>query len=340
MDRLHGDVVDQRASTLVVLPEILRELDVGPRAVFEGTGINPDTLTAETRVPFEALATLLEKAVAKTGRVDLGLMLGERFVFAHHGIVGELMQTAPTLGAAFRAFTRWQPGYSSGAVVYLHSEGDMTAVGSAVCSASVRPGRVYTDLVLAIGARMVALMTGGAVGLSEVYVTHRRPADTTAYARVFGAPVRFGESLSCMYLPTEALSVPLPGRDAARHAAILVQIEDVLRGKAPPLETLVRGALRKLILVGKPTMRGVAAELAMHPRTMRRRLKSEGCVFEDLRDEVRVSAALELLELGDLSVADVAAALSYASPEAFAGAFRRVQGMSPREWRANYARHA
>jgi AraC-like DNA-binding protein len=334
----HRDEVHQRASTVVALPGLLRELGVEPGPVFAGTGVDLETLTAETRIPFGSLALLLEQAVAATGRADLGLMLGERFVFAHHGVIAELMRTAPTLGAALRAFTRWQGGYSSGAVVYLHSEGDMTAFGSAVCSVSVRPGRVYTDLVLAIGARMLGLLTGGAAGLSEVYVTHRRPAEVGLYARVFGAPVRFGEPLSCMYLPTEALGLPLPGRDAVRHAEVTALIVEARRGQGPALETLVRGALRKLILVAKPTMEAVAEELALHPRTLRRRLKADGFVFEDLRDEVRLASALELLELTDLSIADVAAALSYASPEVFSEAFRRMRDVSPREWRAMHAR--
>jgi AraC-like DNA-binding protein len=334
----HRDDVHQRANVAVELPRLLRELAVEPGPVFAGTGVDPATLTAETRIPFGSLSVLLDQAVAATGRADLGLMLGHRFVFAHHGVVGDLMQTAPTLGAALKAFTRWQPGYSSGTVVYVHSEGGMTAFGHAVCSASVRPGRVYTDLVLAIGARMVAEMTGGAVGLSEVHVTHRRPADVALYTRVFGAPVRFGEPLCCMYMPSAALGLPLPGRDAARHAAVAATIAEARRGKGPALETLVRGALRKLILVAKPTMEAVAEELALHPRTLRRRLKGDGFVFEDLRDEVRLASALELLELTDLPVGDVAAALSYASPEVFSEAFRRMRGVSPREWRAQHAR--
>jgi AraC-like DNA-binding protein len=334
----HRDEVHQRASTAVALPGLLRELGVEPGPVFVGTGLDPATLTAETRIPFGSLALLLEKAVAATGRADLGLMLGHRFEFAHHGLIAEVMQTAPTLGAALRAFTRWQPGYSSGTVVYLHSEGGVTAFGLAVCSVSVRPGRVYTDLVLAVGARMLWLLTAGAVELSEVYVTHRRPAEAGPYGRVFGAPVRFGEPLSCMYLPTEALGLPLPGRDAVRHAEVTALIVKARRGQGPSLETLVRGALRKLILVAKPTMEAVAEELALHSRTLRRRLKADGFVFEDLRDEVRLASALELLELTDLPVGDVAATLSYASPEVFSEAFRRMRGVSPREWRAEHAR--
>jgi AraC-like DNA-binding protein len=330
--------VHQRANVLVELPGLLRELGAEPACVFAGTDVDPATIDQETRVSFADLATLLERSVEVTGRGDLGLLLGERFVLGHHGLIGGIMATAPTLGEALAAFVSRQPGYSSGTVVYLHSEGGMTAFGKAVCSTSVRPGRTYTDLVLTIGARMVGFVTGGAAGLAEVHLGYRRPSVAAPYGRIFGAPVRFGQPLSCLYLPTGALATPLPGRDAALHARLAGRMEEALRGRAPTLGTLVRGALRKLILVGKPTMEAVAGELAMHPRTLRRRLKEDGFVFEDLRDEVRLASALELLELTDLSVGDVAATLAYASPEVFSEAFRRMRGASPREWRAEHAR--
>jgi AraC-like DNA-binding protein len=330
--------VHQRANVMVELPRLLRELGAEPGAVFAGTEVDPARLDAETRISFADLATLLDRSVQATGRGDLGLLLGERFVLAHHGLIGEIMATAPTLGEALAAFVRRQPGYSSGTVVYLHSEGGMTAFGKAVCSTSVRPGRTYTDLVLTIGARMIGFVTGGEVGLAEVHLGYRRPSVAAPYGRVFGAPVRFSQPLSCMYVPTDALATPLPGRDAVQHARLAGKMAEVLRGRAPTLGTLVRGALRKMILVGKPTMDAVAGEMGMHPRTLRRRLKADGLVFEDLRDEVRLASALELLELTDLPIGEVAATLSYASPEVFSEAFRRMRGVSPREWRAEHAR--
>ena len=154
------------------------------------------------------------------------------------------------------------------------------------------------------------------------------------------APVHFDEPLTCMYfLATSALSpaTATHGPDAARTRASRRMARR--RGPGVPgLGARVRGALRKLLLVGKPTMAAVAGELALHPRTLRRRLKDDGLVFDALRDEVRLASALELLELTDLPMGEVAATLSYASPEVFAEAFRRMRGCSPREWRAWHAR--
>jgi AraC-like DNA-binding protein len=99
----------------------------------------------------------------------------------------------------------------------------------------------------------------------------------------------------------------------------------------------VRHLLRPLLLAERAGMADVAARLGVHPRALRRRLRDEGTTFEAIKDEVRRTAACELLMLGGLSVADVSATLDYATPSAFAHAFRRWTGESPGRWRARHA---
>ena len=326
----------QRASALAELPPLLREVGVDPASVFDGTGVDPARLTPDTRLAFAEVHALLGNAARATGMPDIGLRLGLRFRMDHHGAIGALMESAPTLGAALRAFVRWQPGYSSGAVVFLDSQGGMAAFGSAVTSVASRPQRPYLDVVLGIGLQMVALLSGGAARPVEVHMAVRPPADRRPYERGAGAPVRFNQPVFSIFLPADALDLPVPGRNADRHARLGAEIAAVV--KAPALETRVRAELRTLILGRKPTMEAVADALRLHPRTLRRRLGEDGLVFEALRDEVRLAMALELLELTDLPVGEIAATLSYASPEVFAQAFRRMLHLSPRDWRAEHAR--
>lgn len=123
-----------------------------------------------------------------------------------------------------------------------------------------------------------------------------------------------------------------------RHARVRAGMAAARGAEEPGAGIRVRGALRELLLVGRPTMEAVAREMAVHPRTLGRRLKADGLVFDDLRDEVRAALALALPELTDLPVSDIAATLSCASPEVFAESFRRMRGMAPREWRAAQSR--
>ena len=331
-----GPVVCQRASAAAELPALLHEIGIDAARVFDGTGLDPAGFAPDTRVAFADLHLLLDRAARATGMPDIGLRLGLRFRMEHHGALGALMESAPTLGAGLAALVRWQPGYSSGAVVFLRREGGLTAFGSAITSAASRPRRPYLDVVMGIGVRMVAHLSGGAARPAELHMAVRAPADRRPYERGLGAPVRFDQPLTCLFLPDEALDLPVPGHDPVAHARLATEIAGMVT--EPALETRVRGALRTLILGRKPTMEAVAEALGLHPRTLRRRLGEDGRVFESLRDDVRLAAALELLELTDLPVGEIADSLSYASPAVFAEAFRRMRGLSPRDWRARHGR--
>jgi AraC-like DNA-binding protein len=50
----------------------------------------------------------------------------------------------------------------------------------------------------------------------------------------------------------------------------------------------------------------------MHPRTLQRRLRSEGRSFESIKDEVRRDVALRYLRQGDMPLTRVAEKLGYA----------------------------
>ena len=81
----------QRAGVLSELPQVLLDLGTDVSAVFDGSGIDPSTLSADTRVTFDALLNLLEKAARDTRCPHLGLLIGLRFKFEIHGPIGKLM---------------------------------------------------------------------------------------------------------------------------------------------------------------------------------------------------------------------------------------------------------
>ena len=58
--------------------------------------------------------------------------------------------------------------------------------------------------------------------------------------------------------------------------------------------------------------------------------------IEQLKDEVRLAVSRELLARTDIAASDVAAALGYATPNAFVRAFRRWTGSSPSVWRKEH----
>lgn len=69
--------------------------------------------------------------------------------------------------------------------------------------------------------------------------------------------------------------------------------------------------------------------------TLKRRLSASGTTYRVVVDELRFKRAKELLEDTDAQIIDVASAVGFDDPSHFANMFRRVSGLSPREFRKN-----
>lgn len=329
-----AEVTTQRAGVLCELPALLREAGVRPGEVFAGSGVDPATLDADQRVPFPALVALLDRAAEATGLAHLGLMLGLRFRLEHHGLIGRLMRTAPTLQAALVDFVTWQPGYSSGAVVYLTRLGEDRLFGYAAQEpGSPQIAHLYYA-VAGIGLNMVAELTGGRARPREALLGFRDPGERAQRARLVRVPMRFDQERTCVVLDAEALRTPLPGADDEARARIQTEIEAALPAAFPRTVIRTRHALRPLLQAGRPSMPATARALGLTPRTLRRRLAAEGETFEGLRDGVRFTIAREFLEMTDLPIGEIAAATAFASSGVFAESFRRWAGMSPSQWRS------
>ena len=104
---------------------------------------------------------------------------------------------------------------------------------------------------------------------------------------------------------------------------------------SPPADLLT--SVKQLVefrLADNPLKVEEAAECAgVSTRSFQRYLASKKCTFKDLVLEVRLASAKLMLAESDLPVTDIAPLLGYADPSHFARAFRRVTGVSPREYR-------
>jgi AraC-like DNA-binding protein len=78
-----------------------------------------------------------------------------------------------------------------------------------------------------------------------------------------------------------------------------------------------------------PTLPEVAAELDVHPRTLRRQLAEERTSFRALLNEARSTLAVDLLRNVGLTVDEVSKRLGYTDSSTFCHAFKRWHGLPP-----------
>jgi AraC-like DNA-binding protein len=155
-----------------------------------------------------------------------------------------------------------------------------------------------------------ALLRLGATGVRQV-VDATDPAGWRRLREVLGAP------------PTE------------RAQAILVPVMEVLG----PMTTGSRRFWEQLVRTAPETttVRRLAAALSITPSTFVSRFVRAGLPSpKDHLVAVRLCHAARLFDEGDLTIADVAYRLDYASPQSFGRHLRVVLGITPSEFRTRF----
>ncbi len=168
---------------------------------------------------------------------------------------------------------------------------------------------------------------------TEVFLPHVKGRDPHLYRSVFKVLPRFDSEFCAMRFPAYWLERRVDGADPERRRAALLRAHEASQ---PRFLHQVYRALRTLLLNGKSSGDDLAQLLAMHRRTLNRRLRECGTTFQEVLDEVRFEVARQLLSYSELPLDDIGASLGYAGVSTFMRSFRRWTGSTPGQWR----RHA
>jgi AraC-like DNA-binding protein len=172
--------------------------------------------------------------------------------------------------------------------------------------------------------RKVPLLTGEPSAI-RVHLSAAATRGSEALEACLGPNIEMGCDDDMVEFDRELLDLPLTKGERMPFNA------------AEGLRTTVAAALlvsRTLAESGKLTADAVARRLGLSRRTLQRRLKYCGVVFEDLLDETRRSEAIRLLAEGEHSMTEIAYRLGYSDPAHFTRAFKRWKGVTPSRFNA------
>jgi AraC-like DNA-binding protein len=85
-----------------------------------------------------------------------------------------------------------------------------------------------------------------------------------------------------------------------------------------------------------PVLAEIAEMAGLSTRSFQRKLSLAGLTYSDLLDTVRFENASRLLREKDFKIIEVAFASGYADPAHFTRAFRRISGVTPRQFREQW----
>jgi AraC-like DNA-binding protein len=313
----------------------LCELGVDPDPVIRAAGLDPRLFDDEMSViPFAAVGRLYTLCVARSGCAHFGLLVGRRASTLSLGLVGRLMRHSHTIGDAVRALVSNLSVQDRAVVPSLTSRDGTALLTFATYQVESRNVEQILDAAMSVTVNILRTLCGSDWRPGEVLLPRAAPADQALYRHHFRAPVRFNRESASIVFPARDLERRVAGADPMMRALLEERISQMKGRPGCEFSDDVRRLLRTRLTSHRCSADDTAEQLAMHRRTLSRRLKDGGLGYRGITNEVRFEIARQLLQHTTVPLGEIAAALGYSEASAFTRAFRRWSGQTPTAWRA------
>ncbi len=325
--------------TTLFVRKVLEEID---------GDIDKDTWLRSVGIELDRPAAMISDAhyysfFARAAAVDrngttLPLRVGAAMRSDDYGAFGLAWKSATTLRGSYSRAERYArvlttvsthevEATSEGAYMHLHRAGERHLGMRLSNEATIASVLTISQEVSTVAIQPLA-----------VYFKHAAPESITEHETFFGCPVHFGSDRDALLIANETLHAPNKLGDASiskffeSHLATeLAKLEDEVE-----LDRQIRRHVTQSLSEGIPVLSAVAQHFGMSGRTLQRRLAALGYSYQTLVDESRRQLAERLLRETDFSLVEIAFMTGFSEQSAFARAFKRWAGQTPRNFRIHH----
>jgi len=300
-----------------------------------GTGISEDKLAEEEAFieRVQELRLIENLILALPDEPALGFKLGLQYNIATFGVWGFALRTCKTLRDAISVALRYLPLSTAYCKIRkLEFAGHFgVEFEPETIPSQVRQFLLERDM--ATGSNIFKELSLSGASYLRLELKGAPPSYADAFQALVGIEPIFNSSRNALLVSAQNVDKLLPTYDSQLVQLMQNQCKQQLNLRQ---QTGMAGHVRQMIL-GRlglvASLDEVAAALAMSPRSLRRKLDSEGTNFKELLDTERQLSAQQLLTNSDMKIEELAFHLGYTDAASFARAFRRWQGCSPGEYR-------
>ena len=311
-------------------------LGVDRHSLLRDADINADLLQVSGEiVPLSKYMTLYRLAVERSGNPDLGLYVGH-IIFVS-GINLHLYMT--TICRDLREYFNVIPSTlrlrgDTGRVL-IRPEGYYIRLEWHPMTRELGTWRPLVDEMLKSSAEIVNAISALPVPVLGAEFTYPVPDDTRALKQAFGASLKFGCDVSCLYFSRESVRYPLVDLDVELGGDFWAGPRSVLQEPEAidPFLRDVRAAIRRALPGGSLNVDDLAADIGISRRTLQRRLSNLGASFKQLLQDVREEQSRRYLDDPRLAITEIAMLLGYSDQASFSNAFKSWCGFAPSEYR-------
>jgi AraC-like DNA-binding protein len=268
-----------------------------------------------------------------TSPFKVGMELGSRYHLTSYGIMGYALLASSTPRKAIELGLRFLD------LTYVYSKIALTEVNQDLslmfsCDIAGELG----NLILArdmMGAAMIQREVFESVNLPiNLQFTSPQPLGLSLYdmQQVLGVEIRFNAKDNGIVWSANQMDLPLVKANAATANICEQQCSQLLQQKQnwKPIEKQVKDSLLHLGLTA--SMQDIANYLSRTTRTLHRQLKQEQTSWRQVRDEVRMGVAEELLSK-PMKLDEIAERLGFSDGANFSHSFKRCRNITPSQHR-------
>lgn len=305
--------------------------------VFRDAGI-----AANDQQPLKVPATRLFKAfqmcVERARGHHFPFALGDSFVFEHFAEFDAFISSCSTLremlemaGWARDLVAPWMSLHLDEFGSEAHLRVELNVPGTP----DPNGFRHLREVVLSAINQLLRRAAKGTPCLLSVRVSGPAPAHKQEFTDHFGVPVFFDDTADALVMDRRWLDQPLNAFEQAANTQARQQIERRLNREVGERRIVdeVRWALERRPELLREGLESTAAALGLHPRTLQRRLQSEGVKYVDVQSAAKCQRAQTMLKRRAISMESISVELGFSDRRAFTFAFKRWTGLSPSAWR-------
>lgn len=311
-------------------------LGVDSEQLLRDAGINKDLLRAPgERIPLASYLDVYQMAAERSGDPDIGLYVGHVAYFSGMNLHLYMTTICRNLKEYFNVIPSTIRLRGDTGRVLIRSKGDFIRLEWHPLNEGTAAWRPLIDEMLKSSAEIVNAICALPVPVRSAEFAYPAPDDTRALKRAFGANLKFGCEVSCLYFPREVVRYPLvevgfdPGGDFWAGARSVFEEPASIE----PFLQDTRVAIRRALPGGALTIDALAEELGISRRTLQRRLSTLGSSFKKILQDVREEQSRRYLDDPRLAVTEIALLLGYSDQASFSNAFKAWCGCAPTEYR-------
>ena len=324
-------------STVSVLVDTLESYDLDSKSILEEAGFDPDiNYASSTRVSNIKLMNLWELAVRYSGDPCIGLRYAEYIQPSNLYGLGFSWLASRTLKEGLDRLVRFQRILSSDLTLDVRELENGYCLFNRVRDTenSLKFHNADDHSGIASIYKLCQIMLGPELKPKRVSFEHDDPGCSGRFELFFGIPVEFNSDETAIVFDKTISELP-----SSSASPDLTRINDQIvidylnRFDKQDVVTQTRKYIIDHLPSGVPKQAVIARDLKLSLRSFQRKLMQSETSYAALLDQVRHETACNYLKSPQHQVIMIAYMLGYTHPGNFARAFKRWNGLTPKEYR-------